>query len=113
MFVSFAKPANHPPRIVDDSLDKVVPQHSCGVLQNPDVCRDLDFVILDRWSGLARCRVGRIQLSKVYKSGETPIAFFGNETVVGVCDRESGRMPMSSPMLVIETYGWRCGWWGR
>jgi hypothetical protein len=67
------------------SLNEVVPQHSRRILQHPDKRRDLHLVVLNRRPVLAVRGIWRVELSKIDKARETPIALLGDETVVCVC----------------------------
>lgn len=66
-----------------DSLDKVVPQNSRGILQHPDKRRDFDLIVLD-------CRstpsIGLMKFPQIRKSGKAPITLFGNESMMRMTD---------------------------
>jgi hypothetical protein len=62
-----------------------MPQHTRWVFQHPNESRDLHLVVLNRRSVLPVRSVWSVQLPEVDETRETPIAFLGNETVVGVC----------------------------
>lgn len=65
-----------------NSLDKVVPQHARRVLEHSHKRRHVNLVLLYRRYRLTL--LNGLQLPQISKAGESPIALFGDESVVGV-----------------------------
>lgn len=70
-----------------------MPQHSRRILQHSHESRDIHLVSLNRWSSLSL--LNGLQLPQVGESRESPVALFGDESMVGICDgkkvEEKGR----------------------
>lgn len=62
-----------------------MPQYTCWVLEDTDKRCDLYLVVFNRRTLLAVGNIGIVQFTKIGKAGETPVAFFGDKTVVSVC----------------------------
>ena len=67
-----------------NALDKVVPQHTCWVLQHTDKGGDFDLIVLYGGACLAVDGVRSVELPQIDETGKTPITLFCDETVVGV-----------------------------
>ena len=59
-----------------------MPQHAGRILQNSHINRNESRILFNRWAIVARLSVE--QFTQLAEASETPVAFFGDETVMSI-----------------------------
>lgn len=63
-------------------LDKIMPQDTGGIFKYANVHGDIGTLVFDSWTEVTFLDVE--ELAQFAKASETPIAFLGNETMMGI-----------------------------